>query len=318
MAIAIAALVSQEPDLLRLFAAYHLTLGIDKIFLYFDYPLQTLKLANSLPNSVECIPCSPQFWLAQQTKRPELLTGRIIAIRKDAIARARLLGIDALAFIDSDEFLYSDAFFPDIITAHLKCFDAVCLLPCEAVHDTESLSGLPFSQRYFKVLPPLGSAHPVETLYPQLGVEISKDGFMGHRQGKSIISTDARIPGLDRNHRPTLANGQPPSIVDDAILLHFDGIDFRSWQNKWRKRLAGNGKKERLTPQRHRQIEQIEQAIAKGEEAERMLYESYFFLTHDRLAHGIALNAIRQPSRLGELMTKARTLAREFQVAGRL
>lgn len=99
---------------LRSFAAHHLRIGVDHIFLYFDDPADaTQACVAGIPN-VTVIPVddevrrawalSPLFPALESQVKSEVMARQMLNAM-DAMARARALGIDWLIHLDDDELL---------------------------------------------------------------------------------------------------------------------------------------------------------------------------------------------------------------------
>lgn len=221
------------------FAAWHLELGADRLFLLFDNPQDpAIGVLRDHPK-ITCIPCTPDFWaelgLTQGTRFTKRQNAALTWVYRQ-VPDGWFLNVDA------DEFLFpGPKGLAPLLADVAETDSAVRILTAEAVAwlgqgGTVTRFRLPMERRPIR-----------RAVY---GADAGlfgprRLGLVGHPQGKSLTRAglaDVRL----RQHWPQNAAGErlPEKVIDagtGAYLLHFIGLDFAAWHGKvdWRLRSRG-------------------------------------------------------------------------------
>ncbi|CUJ88336.1 hypothetical protein RUE5091_00685 [Ruegeria denitrificans] len=215
------------PDILR-FVAYHLDLGVDRIYIYLDEPNSTAFDALEQHPLVDVFTCDESFWANRKRARPERHQNRQTA---NASYTYRNTDLGWLAHIDVDEFLWSDS----AITQKLA--DVPALTPAVRVRPMEAIAG---GQDLYKAHIPGGPDREaiVQSIYPNFGGFVL-GGFFSHVQGKLLVRTGMeklsfRIHNLFQNKKLLPCKFELPGLE----LCHRHAPDWDHWQTHLRFRLA--------------------------------------------------------------------------------
>lgn len=240
--------------------SYHLNIGIDHMFLFFDNPDHPGIAAVENERRITAVRCDGAYWPGGVAKREKLtLHQRQWYNANKALQWARERHIDWIVHIDSDELLYYpgrlhdalDALPPNIEVVRFRVYEAIP----EKLHYEH-----PFAQiRYFRVGPmrPTAKTWPrtwrewlqaglrVTDYYTRLAVakllcRAARGPFLrGHIGGKSAVRTQAPIQGMGVHiPAPPAGYSYRDFFLPGAAVLHYDCSDFDSWLAKWRCRAA--------------------------------------------------------------------------------
>jgi hypothetical protein len=242
------------------FVNYHINLGIERLYLYFDDPADSAIEALSGYPQVVCIRCDEAHWPGGRPAREKLtLPQRQWFNAKQAWTLARTAGFGWILHIDSDELVHTETPFIEILANADKRIDVLRLRSFEAVPD-KLVRSHPFTDvDCFKV----GPSRPTRSCLPAtasgcvmaaagvlsyavrtriaaaMGCRSIRDGsyLRGHIGGKSAVRLSSEIGGMGV-HVPT-----PPKhrrlrseFVRHGGLLHFDASDYPHWRAKWQMR----------------------------------------------------------------------------------
>lgn len=255
---------SSLADTLR-FAAYHLALGIEEMFLFFDDPEDpAIEPLQDIPG-VSCTRCDDAYWSRHPAESRTTLTRRQEANADLALARARKRGHDWILHLDGDELVYPQAGLDDI----LGDFDGdeLRLGICEAVPRREPGESI-FDASEFRSVP----SRAQETIARALGCGGAFFGgrfFRGHARSKTAVRTSATISGMGVHAARWTPKREVTERSRQLLLLHFDGTGARSWKEKWTLRLERDAEKESWGPPRRAQFDLFKQALPAGEAAIR-------------------------------------------------
>ena len=300
--LAIASLVSQSASSIILFCRYHFQLGVEHIFLFFDYPEEAdIPELRSDPR-VTITVCDGAFWKRLNIERVASLRDRNSAVLSCGFIAARDAGYTYVALIDSDELLYVDRSLDAALADAFANADVAYLYPEEAIHDHASIQGGDFSHRCFKVRTNRLNRMLAPFFYFR-NKDVSDEGFLGHLLGKNIFLTSVGYKTMHM-HNPILEDRFKRNRTKSIILLHFDCMDFDEWKKKWAMRFSGMAIPD-MRDKRARQYEQIRAATARGDSALRALYERYYLFRTWQLRLGQMLGLIHKPSRLGDMLERA-------------
>ena len=138
---AVAATVRAPEAHVNLFLSHYLSLGAERIFIYFDDPLeQGFDHALGVGRVAPCT-CDSQYWRERRIARPDHLNGRQAI---NVAHAARLNTSEWLLHIDCDELVVSTRSIDEILAKHHddRIF-SLRLEPLEAVYTTAPT--VPFS-----------------------------------------------------------------------------------------------------------------------------------------------------------------------------
>jgi len=310
--LAVASMVSQSRSSIVRFCQYHFTLGVEHIFLYFDYPEEADIPELRADPRVTVTLCDAAYWERLNVERCSTLRFRISATLAHGLQSARDADYRYVALIDSDEFLYTDLPLKKALEIAFADADVACLYPEEAIHDPTSIENGDFSHRHFKCRTNRLNRMVVPTFYSRIN-EVPDEGFLGHLVGKNIFRTDVEYSEMDM-HAPILAPGFTRKRTEAIVLLHFDCMQFDDWKKKWELRFSGRAIPN-MRQKRARQYEQIRQAAEAGDIRLRNLYHRYYLYENWHLRLGRLMGVIDRPKRLQQILDESRPRSRARPVA---
>lgn len=209
------------------FAAYHLDLGADHLYLYLDErnrrAFQTLRRHPKVTAQV----CDDAFWDRRKRDKPEKHQVRQTV---HATFTYRHTKLDWLAHIDVDEFLWPTAPVAELLRDVPADIHAVRVRPIEALACGEDL--------YKSFIPKSPEREAlVEAIYPNFGAFVL-GGFLSHVQGKLFVRTglenlNYRIHNLFQNKVILPCKTELPQIE----LCHRHAPDWDHWLAHYRFRL---------------------------------------------------------------------------------
>ena len=193
------------PEEVFRFVNYHLNIGMDHLYLYFDDPEDVaIPLISRLPK-VNCIRCDEAYWAdVPETKRDSVIRRQGVNGTR-ALQMAREHGLDWLFHIDIDELIYSPSGIKNILSQAPDDNDTVVLQPLEAVPE-QLEAGPPFVVScYFRALPRFRRIWPIFFQAAEwLGCKkyfLEGRYFRGHQVGKAAVRTSAETYRINP-HRP--------------------------------------------------------------------------------------------------------------------
>jgi len=268
------------------FVNYHLNIGIDHIFLFFDDPNDLNIELFTTNKQVTAIACTQGHW-----KKVGCLFDSDIEIRQKANANYAIeIAIEKnlgwVSHIDIDELIYSAQPLKTIIKEAASNTSYIWLRPYEAI-PLNTTNQSPFQYiKQFKVLSKTSIEKLIQENSRDLLTNILYLGqyFRGHIGGKSIVNisknTRTKIQCLGI-HKPTFINNNNLKVFEDKELhlLHYDCYDFNNWLTKWTRRYNGsasfNGRKNRKE-----QFNEFVTAYQSGcTEKMQELYRCHYLLT---------------------------------------
>lgn len=218
------ATVKAAEDQLLAFTAYHLSLGAERVWLYFDDPDDpALTRMASVPR-VTVVRCTSWYW-AMRGGRPPLHQTRQMLNARHAQRRCRL---DWLGHIDVDEFLHAPQPVADVLAAVPPEVPNILMEPFEAMHDPDLADDI-FTARHFR-----GPLHrQYQDLQPAVlgpSAPFLPKGTLGHGLGKSFCRPTAK--GVELLHHLVSVNGQKsrPTFHASLRILHFHAQDPAAWR----------------------------------------------------------------------------------------
>ncbi len=208
------------------FAAYHLSLGAEHLWLYFDDPGQPIPEPLTNHPRVTVTLCDETHWARVGKKRPPAHQNRQAQNARYAY-RAQAAS-DWIVHIDVDEFLLAPRPIAAVLDATPAETVVMKLEPFEAMHDPLLPDDI-FTAREFR-----GALR--HEFWPRrraaLGPyrKVIRDGMLSHSVGKVIYRT--RIPGLlPRLHTVMIDKVfvKTPDWQPEMKLLHFHAQDKPAW-----------------------------------------------------------------------------------------
>ncbi len=257
------------------FAAWHLELGADRLFIYLDAPdPETQGVLNAHPK-IRAIHTDAAWW-EKRNRRPVKHQVRQCANARHA--NNQKPDVDWLAHIDVDEFLIPDQTVAEVLANLPK--DAFCarVRPIEALAPAERD---PENPRYFKTfhLDPKLRQAATDRSFPKWSEHLS-GGFLSHVAGKLFFRTGHK--GLDiKIHNVIRDDVQNPGMVElsQITLAHFHADSWDHFIQAYRFRLERGSYRADLKPQvkrdRSMSLHDLFQTIEAdgGEAALRQFYE---------------------------------------------
>jgi hypothetical protein len=250
------------------FAAHHLWLGAHRVRLYLDAPGINLPSTDTVARlrahpCVRVIRCTDAWW-AKRGGKP--LRHQARQTRNATHAYARSGGIDWLAHVDVDEFLWPEAG---------SVADTLARLPratlCARMRPEEALAGS--ASAYKRRVPPgAGQARRLRRVYPGHGPHL-RGGFLSHVAGKLFVRTglrDARVRIHTLRHGGQVNPGQ--TELGDITILHRHAKTWDDWHDAFRYRLARGAYRAEVTGGPHSLLTQL--ADTGGEAALRAFFDS--------------------------------------------
>ena len=151
--VGVSCLLNEAPLQTEIFVKYHLALGIRRIRLYFDNPLDPMLNHDFGTDRVEAIACSEEFWNEVLGRMPANNAEKLSVCHKHGLNYLnKLEDIDWVINLDADELLYVKpgaslaSYLPSVMSMHLQ----IQARPLESVFVDESDQDI-FAARYFKV-----------------------------------------------------------------------------------------------------------------------------------------------------------------------
>jgi hypothetical protein len=286
-----------------MFVNYHLSIGVDHIYLFFDDPTDAAADALARRPRVTCVRCDLEYWSSSRSRMHRTINERQRQNARAGLDLARRAGFDWIVHIDSDELLYSHKRIDELFAGVPEDVHTLKFPTMEGVVDRFEYHR-PFEEiSLFKVHPArLGGnlritpaerdrlARDAAAFRRKLRwgrllgcASISADGYLrGHTEGKSAVRTSADVEGLGCHEPiPIAKDTLRASVADGAWLLHFDCRGFASWKDKWQKL---NRPGVELSRHRRRSVQRFE-AISETRDASRFFAfykELYFVRPYDR------------------------------------
>jgi hypothetical protein len=237
----VATIKAPMTDVLR-FAAYHLSLGADQVFLYLDDANgQTYDAVKDHPQVTPVL--TDAAWWEKRGRRPD--KHQVRQTRNATHCYRRLAKVDWLAHIDVDEFIVAGK----PVSTLLSTLGSDQL--CARMRPMEQLSGDP---TLFKAFIPAGAARHrlVEKIYPRFGPHL-KAGFLSHVAGKLFVrlgQDDLKF----RIHNVLRGDEMNPGEVElgQARIAHAHARDWEGFLKTFQFRLEQGSYRADLAPERAR------------------------------------------------------------------
>jgi hypothetical protein len=289
------------------FVGYHLRIGVDHLYLYFDDPEDEAIPFLEEDERISCIRCDAQYWAQQGLKRMDTVQKRQEINATHALQQARRRDVDWVVHIDSDELLYCHkGTLRSLFNRVARDTDVLVFPVMEAapqqMHYDHPFQGITF----FKYCPNVSIVDANYTMRfidkvrlwvrtqwwkrrKQLATltrcthsNIMGRYLLGHTEGKSAVRTSAPV-ARNAIHRPCSEAGEAlqAAVAPSASVLHFDCQGFASWKSKWLRRVhrEADFDASRFAPARRRQMQQIQAAVKQDSQRDLTdLYKRWYFI----------------------------------------
>jgi hypothetical protein len=208
------------------FVAYHLTLGVDRIWLFFDDPAQPIPEPLARHPRVTVTLCDENHWLHAWKKRPPQHQNR--QTQNARLTYRELVTSDWIVHIDVDEFLLTARPIAAILDEEPADTIAMRLEPFEAMHDPLLPDDIYTSREFRGALRHEYWPRRRAALGPYR--KVIRDGMLSHSVGKTMFRT--RVPGLLPRLHAVMVNREiiaPAAWQPEIRLLHFHAQDKAAW-----------------------------------------------------------------------------------------
>lgn len=289
------------------FVYYHLNIGVDKLYIFFDDPDDPAADMLEKERRVTCFRCTPRYWAELPGN---LFPGGIPINEKQkmnsrvALERARKDGFEWICHLDGDELVYAPGGLKQTIAVLPQHVQVAKFPVLEVIPDMGMVQSAFQDLCYFKNAP---MVYPTKKFFYMDGSDsimlilnmilykakialarlsgckqVSRDYIKAHTMGKSIARTSAPI-AMFYSHFPVPVNQQRLriNIFPKCFVLHYDSPDYVSWKTKWHQKYVSNydtGVPERYSPRRKLQYEEYVRIYEHGNENDLVDYFKSTFL----------------------------------------
>lgn len=208
------------------FAAHHLSLGADHLWLYFDNPDQPIPGPLARHPRVTVTLCDEDHWLRTSKKRPPQHQNR--QTQNARLTYRALVTSDWIVHIDVDEFIQTARPVATILDDAPAETIAMKLEPFEAMHDPLLPDDIYTSREFRGALRHEHWPRRRAALGPYR--KVIRDGMLSHTVGKVIYRT--RVPGLLPRLHAVMVDKEfvkTPDWQPEMKLLHFHAQDKAAW-----------------------------------------------------------------------------------------
>lgn len=245
-----------------LWVNYHINIGIDHMFIFFDNPKDPAIDELRKYEKVTCFKCDENYikkFLSNESIlkniNPKNLT--MASLSKSEVSFQDRLELNAsivyatlnkndyswfFAHLDSDELIYSKKNIRNILSAFDREDNVICVPPLEAVVEKEKYDNIFGETELFKNFGIVFNVYYSNKAFLKKTFSFFRKNegsfgsvyFRGHAAGKSLVRVGTPIEKF-AGHRPVLSNNSKFKFkaASGLHLLHFDSGDFEEWKNKW-------------------------------------------------------------------------------------
>lgn len=248
MRVAVVMTVKNEERLLKQNVLYHLGIGIDMVFVYFDQTtdngpktllnLEKVEVSDSVkPEIYLDLPYLEKFW----SNAMEHHTARQCLNTYDALQKCKSRHIDWLISLDADELFLSskdgslslEQFFE---VSNKQNVDVINLRPLEVLAQKMAYKNVMLEETLFKTQKNFSSKfdqiyHRIYDPYNEHHKKVSY--WLGHTMGKAVIRVNSSAIPYNV-HRYTSLTEDELKTVSMGYLLHYHIYDFRDFINKFK------------------------------------------------------------------------------------
>lgn len=208
------------------FAAHHLSLGAEHLWLFFDDPAQPVPEPLANHPRITVTSCDDAHWVRAWKKRPPQHQNR--QTQNARLTYRELVTSDWIVHIDVDEFLLPARPVGDILKDVPGDTIAMRIEPFEAMHDPLLPDDIYTAREFRGALRHEFWPHRRMALGPYR--KVIRDGMLSHSVGKTMYRT--RVPGLLPRLHAVMVNKEiiaPASWQPEMKLLHFHAQDKPAW-----------------------------------------------------------------------------------------
>lgn len=220
------ATVKAPEDKVLAFAAHHLSLGAEHLWIFFDDPTRPIPEPLVGHPRVTVTLCDEDHWLRTSKRRPPQHQNR--QTQNARLTYRELVTSDWIVHIDVDEFLLTPRPIATILDETPADTIAMRLEPYEAMHDPLLPDDI-YTAREFRGA--LRHDHwPRRRLALGPYRKVIRDGMLSHSVGKTIYRT--RVAGLLPRLHAVMLNKEivaTPDWQPEIKLLHFHAQDKAAW-----------------------------------------------------------------------------------------
>jgi len=262
--IATVSTVRTSPKNLRQFVNYHLNSGIDRVFLFFDYPEDGYPVEFEWDDRLTCVKCDDAYWASGSVVDHSTIETRQVHNASNALAWAREEGIDWIVHIDSDELLFAPYGLVRLLDSVGPDTDAITFPTLEAIpspmYGTHYFEGATYFKDTESRVP--FARQTAELILPRAW---RYGYFRGHTVGKTAVRVRSQYSGLEI-HLPIDQEGRqvPAERSAQGFVLHFDCCTLEDWILKWKRRYDGTGAAAKILSHRRRQFASFVDAYENG------------------------------------------------------
>lgn len=247
MKTAVVMTVKNEARLLRQNVLYHLGLGMDRVFVYFDHTTDSGQdTLQNIPN-VSCEnsvskekykdkPYLKKFWShadAHHTARQCLNT-------YDALQQCKREGIDWLISLDADELFITEKKGTQLLSEFFNAersntYDLIQLPTLEVVPKQMAYQHVMAEETLFKKQKNFSSKFDqlYRNIYNPYTNSYKKSSYwLGHTMGKAAINVNRDVIPFNV-HRYQFVDGTKPKICTAGNILHYHLYDFQDFLKKY-------------------------------------------------------------------------------------
>lgn len=246
------------------FVNYHLNIGVDHMFLFFDNPNDPSMKELQKYKRVTCFRCNKIHWDRYTKEKNIPLEKKQRINSKIALEMAFKRGYKWIAHIDSDELIYINRNLKEYLLKIPKNIDYVRFPTLEALPEK-----IEYKNRLKEV-----------KLFKRNFGKISKKYFKGNIAGKSFTKISNKIENLGI-HIPQAKKGYCLKYKFSLIgrILHFDCAGFEEWKTKWEDRLKKKTIAIEMGKIRKKIIKEFSRVYKKNNKKELIiLYKKQFFI----------------------------------------
>lgn len=230
----VAATVQAPAEQVLAFAAHHLDLGAQRLWLHFDDPDDPAADLFATEKRVTCLRCDAAYWQQLGTARPDTHQQRQV---RNITRVTRRAGLDWIGHFDVDEFLTTRRPVAEILSELPADRLILRAEPWEALHDPALPDDI-FTATAFRRQFAAPDEQLATDLYGPQGPLLER-GMLSHTVGKCFFRTRqprmvARIHGARIDGENVFGGRFHP----DLALLHFHAQDAAAWKTRLPFRLA--------------------------------------------------------------------------------
>jgi hypothetical protein len=246
------------------FVNYHLDIGVDHLFLFFDDPTDESASIFNHDKRVTCIRCDGEHWQSLGIASSNIMTipEKQTENSKIAIELAGKQKYDWIIHIDIDEFLYSFVNLKAELSSVCHSIDTVSYRPLEAIANIPTL--LNYTGFKYSYTCKFSTKMFVYTSTDKSYILLSKILYIlkrefcrliglakpfkyrltkAHIEGKCATRLKSKISKLGPHFPyPSTNSKLHIKISRNSWVLHYDSPTYALWRRKWNRRMpkAGN------------------------------------------------------------------------------